>query len=60
MGVAGPDDEPFLVPMSSQHGMLRFVYVDEGRAVPSRVLQQYQWSAHDGDFGWYDIPLVDE
>lgn len=46
------------------NGMLRFVErretnVPEGSQVKVRfILQQYQWSAKEGDFDWYDVPLV--
>lgn len=45
-------DMRYLIP---EKGMLRFVVRDE-----KRILQQYQWSAEEGGFDWYDIPLVDE
>jgi hypothetical protein len=50
-------DSRFLIP---NQGMLRFVYRDEGKARPSMILQQYQWSAKDGGHNWYDLPLVVE
>ena len=44
-------------------GMLRFVnkIVDNhGTPAKARVLQQYQWSHTNGNYSWYDIPLVEE
>lgn len=54
-------DQRHLIPTN---GMLRFVErretnVPEGSQVRVRfILQQYQWSAEEGDFDWYDVPLV--
>ena len=50
----------FLIPSP---GMLRFVDRDIHNATneyaeTARILQQYQHSANEGKFDWYDIPLV--
>lgn len=52
-------EQRFLVP---QQGMLRFVEKEidnHGTPALARVLQQYQWSSEQGQFDWYDIPLVE-
>lgn len=54
-------DQRYLIPTQ---GMLRFIEREvmiEGTEVPKRVriLQQHQWCMETGEFGWYDIPLVD-
>jgi hypothetical protein len=55
-------DARYLVPTQHQ---LRFVERGVPTANPEvlekrRILQQYQWSAKDGKFDWYDVPLVTE
>ena len=49
--------------LSPIQGMLRFVEKEvdnHGTPAKARVLQQYQYSARDNRFNWYDIPLVEE
>lgn len=53
-----PLNSRFLTPTN---GMLRFVEktVDNhGTPAKARVLQQWQYSANDNGFNWYDVPLV--
>jgi hypothetical protein len=48
--------------LSPTPGMLRFVEKEvdnHGTPALARVLQQYQYSANDNGFNWYDIPLVE-
>lgn len=52
----------YLIP---EKGMLRFAKrvpedAPAGFVKHRLILQQYQWCAETGDFGWYDIPLVTE
>jgi hypothetical protein len=53
-------DTRYLIPTP---GMLRYVdgtIDNHGTPAKARLLQQYQWSAKEGDFGWYEIPLVED
>lgn len=52
-------DSRYLTPTQ---GMLRFVEkeVDNyGTPAKALILQQYQYSANDNGFNWYDVPLVE-
>lgn len=57
-------DSRYLIPTQ---GVLRFIKRSvpmpestDGMMTTRRILQQYQWSAEEGAFDWYDVPLVDE
>ncbi len=51
----GPDK--YLCPAT---GMLRFVYIDEGKIGPSRILQRYEWSQTLNKHDWFDVGMFDE
>ena len=43
-------------------GALRFVkrkVADYDQTKTLRILQRYEWSVAEKDWGWYDIPLID-
>lgn len=55
-------DARYLIPVQHQ---LRFVIraesqLPQGIVKDVRILQQYQWSMEEGQFDWYDVPMVND